>query len=354
MKLDLTHQLYMTIVGSFFLIVLLLDTVMPTGVFLGFLYVFPSIAAVLLLDGKLIVRSLVLLVGFLLAGGFFISPTDGEIWKELVNRAASFLVVGVTTVFCFFYKKMQSEKSENEFQYAKDIAANNKKLARSNEELEQFAYAASHDLKSPLVTISSFSRTILDTEENLSEQGRHLLKRILANAKHMGQLIASLLDFSRVTKQAVDKSYSNLAHIIRVAIEGLDAEISASSAEVAVGDNLPEIFCHQSQMIQLISNLLSNSIKYSAAGRLPMIRVECEEGEFDFVISIKDNGVGIPRDHQDLAFKLFERLGQSKEIPGNGLGLAICKSVVEKHGGRIFIDSTVGTGTTVTFSLPKA
>ena len=225
-------------------------------------------------------------------------------------------------------------------------------LARSNAELEQFASIASHDLQEPLRKIRTFTEQLTTVEsERLSERGRDYLKRTNAAAERMQALIQGLLQFSRVTTQARPFGLVDLNEITAEALDDLSVEVERSGATVHVGD-LPAIYADALQMRQLIQNLLSNAIKFHREGVAPEVRVQAEADPGKVVLTVQDNGIGFEPQYSGRIFRVFERLHGRLEYPGTGIGLALCRKIVERHGGAIVAEGALGAGATFTVVLP--
>ena len=242
-----------------------------------------------------------------------------------------------------------SQEYERELSYRQRAV---QELSRSNEELQQFAYIASHDLQSPLRTIENYL-TLLDNKygPELSPDARKLIGVSTAATGRMRTLIHDLLDFSKIGNQ-VDFTPVNLNQLMAEILDEQQEDIRTAQAVIHVGI-LPVMTAHKTDLKQLLQNLLSNSIKYRRAGVLPIIRIETQEFDDSFRISFQDNGIGIDPQFHERIFQLFQRLHGRNEYPGTGIGLATCKKVVEIYGGRIWLDSRVGEGTTFYVLLPK-
>ena len=225
-------------------------------------------------------------------------------------------------------------------------------LTRSNEELQQFAYVASHDLQSPLKTIVNYL-SLLEAKHGhqLDADAQRLIGVSTAAADRMRDLIRDLLEFSRLGSD-VAFTQLDLNQIVTEIMDEQQADIQAVKATIDVGP-LPAIMGHHTDVKQLFQNLISNGLKYRRPEVAPhiVIRSKVEQDQYQF--SIADNGIGIEGQHFDRVFQLFQRLHGRGQYAGTGIGLATCKKVVEIYGGKIWLDSTVGVGTTFYFTLPK-
>ena len=225
-------------------------------------------------------------------------------------------------------------------------------LARSNEELEQFASIASHDLQEPLRKVRTFTQQVTVTESgNLSDKGRDYLERANGAAERMQKLIEDLLRFSRVSTHARPFAPVDLGAITHEVLEDLDFEVERSGAVVHVGD-LPTIKGDALQLRQLMQNLLSNALKFRRADVVPEIAIDAAVAGDTATITVRDNGIGFEPQYSLRIFRVFERLHGRGSYPGTGIGLALCRKIVERHGGTIVADSVPGAGSTFVVTLP--
>lgn len=235
-------------------------------------------------------------------------------------------------------------------------------LSRSNRELEEFAFVASHDLQEPLRKIQAFSDR-LETmfKDELGEKGIDYIGRMKNAAQRMSNLINDLLEFSRVTTRGKDFDDTDLKGVVNDILSDLEVAINESNAQVEVGE-LPVIQADKSQMQQLFLNLLSNAVKFRKPGEEPHISVMYEyKDEFSEdhnekvgwqIITIKDNGIGFSQEYADKIFVPFQRLHGRSEYKGTGIGLSVCRRIVERHGGIITAHSKDGEGATFIIKLP--
>lgn len=226
-------------------------------------------------------------------------------------------------------------------------------LKRSNDELKQFAYVTSHDLQEPLRTISSFTQLLERRyKNNLDKDADEFIRYIVNGANRMQIMIKALLDYSRVNTRSSEFKPSNFEEILDQTRSSLKLAIDESKA-VITSDPLPTLMVDDKQMIQLFQNLVSNAIKFRDADKNLEIHVSSRKDELNnnYVFSISDNGIGIEPQFKDRIFEVFQRLHTRNEYSGTGIGLAICKKIVERHGGRIWVESSLGRGSTFYFTL---
>jgi signal transduction histidine kinase len=224
-------------------------------------------------------------------------------------------------------------------------------LKRSNEELERFAFVASHDLKEPLRAISSYAQLVQQklVARDLDEDVALYLQQVTAAATRMQNLISDLLDYSRVDRQELNIEPVNLAAVVEGVLRDLAASIRESGARVSHGP-LPTLEADRRQVAQLLQNLIDNAIRFRGeAAPVIDIQARCSDGLWRF--AVQDNGIGIDTKYHQRVFVIFQRL-HGRERPGTGIGLAICKRIVEGHGGSIWVESQPGQGATFCFTLP--
>jgi PAS domain S-box-containing protein len=226
-------------------------------------------------------------------------------------------------------------------------------LARSNRELEQFACTASHDLQEPLRMVSGFVELLRrEHGERLDAEAQQYIRYAVDGANRMQTLIRDLLAYARVGRQGGALLPTDAGTALKQALANLRASIEETNAEIAHGE-LPQVRGDGSQLVQLFQNLLSNAIKFHGEAP-PKIRVAASRRDDQWVFAVHDNGIGIAPQFQDRIFLIFERLHKRSQYAGTGVGLAICKKIVERHGGRIWVESQPGQGATFCFTLPSA
>jgi len=225
-------------------------------------------------------------------------------------------------------------------------------LYKTNQELEQFAYVASHDLQEPLRNITNYVGLLeIRSEEILTEENKHFLKVISKSAERMKTLIRELLNFSRVGRnRTVEKV--DCQKVLKDVLADMDLLIKENNARIII-ENLPVIDGNSLEMKQLFQNLISNAIKFRKKDVTPEIIVKCESGKSDWKFSISDNGIGIPKEFLDKIFLIFQRLHTDSEYAGTGIGLAICKKIIEINEGKMWVNSIEGQGSTFNFTLPR-
>jgi len=233
----------------------------------------------------------------------------------------------------------------------KRILAYSTELERKNKEIEQFAYVASHDLQEPLRTISNFSNLLTQKlEDNPDKEERDYISYINESAQRMSQLIFDLLEYSRIGKDE-SKIPVDCDALVKAVLNDLSASIKESGAEIHT-EKLP-VVSGFNYLKSVFQNLISNAIKFRKKGEHPIIAVSVADKGKEFLFSIKDNGVGIERIYHEKIFLIFQRLYTREEYEGTGIGLSQCKKVVELHGGRIWVESEPGKGSTFNFTIPK-
>jgi PAS domain S-box-containing protein len=229
---------------------------------------------------------------------------------------------------------------------------NEEAVLRSNEDLQHFSYAASHDLQEPLRTISAYTRLLAKRYDGrLDADADEFLSFILQAVSSMEDLITGLLDYSRVATGSGSREQVSFDQLAERAIANLRRSIAETGAKIT-WNGLPALTVEKALMAQVFQNLIANGIRYRRETP-PEIRIDVSERPHDWVFCFRDNGVGIEPEYCEIVFGMFRRL-HGREIPGSGLGLAICKRVVERHGGRIWVESVPGKGSSFFFTIPKS
>jgi signal transduction histidine kinase len=246
----------------------------------------------------------------------------------------------------------QLEDSNRRLQSVNDLLRRAAELSRSNAELEQFASIASHDLQEPLRKVQTFAAQLNATEsDHLSDQGQDFLRRMSDAAGRMRALIDDLLVFSRVSTQARPFVDVNLGDVVAQVLLDLEVSIEEAGAQVTVGE-MPTIQADPMQMRQLLQNLLGNALKFRLDGVLPEVRVGADVSDHVAELTVSDNGIGFDEQYATRIFRAFERLHGARVYPGTGIGLALCRKIVERHHGTITAHGELDHGATFTIRLP--
>lgn len=237
--------------------------------------------------------------------------------------------------------------------YEQKIQQLNEELGRSNAELEQFAAIASHDLQEPLRIISSYTSLLHQRfGDTLDDKGQAYIGKVINGTKRMSELINAILNYSKVGHQGIKVERVESATIAHRALANLELKVASAGGCVVMGI-LPAIVADPVLMTQLLQNLVSNGLKFKSTVRAALITIACIEGDREWIFSVADNGIGIRPEDTERIFMLFQRLHSAAEYPGTGIGLATCKKIAERHGGRMWVESTLDVGTTFFFSVPK-
>lgn len=295
--------------------------------------------------------------------------STGKVWDgEIRNRAKDGSYYWVHTTIVPFLDKAGAPKQFVAVRYEiterknaeEQLKIYAKKLEISNKELEDFASVAAHDLQEPLRKIQSFSdRLKLKTKEILTGDSLEYVNRIQNSAERMQVLINDLLTYSRVTTKASPFSLVDLNQVLSQVISDLEVRIEKTSGQV-VFDTLPSIEVDPTQMYQLFQNIINNALKFSQPGISPVVKIEskilsesslAKKGKA-CLISISDNGIGFDERYLDRIFTIFQRLHGRHEFEGTGIGLAVCRKIVDRHGGSLTARSSLGHGSTFLISLP--
>ena len=285
--------------------------------------------------------------------------------SHLATSRIAFLttVVGLSMVLVAWYLTLQEMRRRDQTaalleqrvrERTSELDAANTALRQSNRELEQFASVASHDLQEPLRKIEAFGDRLKLNRETLNDQSRDYLDRILSSASRMRTLINDLLSFSRIATRAQPFKPVDLGVVAREVVGDLEGRIQQVEGRVELG-RLPAIEADPMQMRQLLQNLIANALKFRQKDVPPVVRVEAETDGDDqnrIRLTVADNGIGFEEQYLDRIFEVFQRLHGRNEFEGTGIGLAICRKIVERHGGTITARSRPGEGATFVVTLP--
>jgi PAS domain S-box-containing protein len=239
-----------------------------------------------------------------------------------------------------------------ERQAQETLTQSNAALRRANADLEQFAYAASHDLQEPLRLIMLYSELLHRRhDQGLSDDARQLLATVTDAARRINELVRDLLSYTRTASLDVVTIIPVSANEVLKDVLGTLEDHIASAHAVVTSDNLPMVRMHRTHLVQLFQNLLSNSLKYSKPGHVPHLHVTARQGDSTVELLVQDDGIGIPAEYRERIFGVFKRL-HPQRVPGTGIGLAICKKIAEYYGGTIWVSDTEGGGSTFHFAVP--
>jgi PAS domain S-box-containing protein len=272
--------------------------------------------------------------------------------KELIGWLAN--VIGIT----------ERKEAENEIHQLNEalelriiertdqLETINRELKFHLSELEQFSYVSNHDLQEPLRTLSQFTQLFTEKYEGkLDDEGEKYLEFISKSAMRMSMLVKDLLEYSLLGKESVP-TIVDCNKVVEAVLSDLDDSIKRINAKIAV-QKLPALKCYESELRLLFQNLIQNAIKYHKKGMVPEVQISAESHKKEWLFSVRDNGIGIDGKHFEKIFIIFQRLHNRNEYEGTGIGLAHCKKIVEIHGGRIWVESTPGNGSTFKFTIPR-
>ena len=276
---------------------------------------------------------------------------------RIVNKQAKIKWVMETVVPIYYRRKRATLGSLIDITARKQMEERlnqiTAEMQRSNTELEQFAYVISHDLQEPLRMVSSYTQLLAKRySKKLDADADEFIAYAVDGAKRMQTLLHDLLDYSRVGTRGKPFSLVNCEHIVEQAMANLKIAIEECGASVSY-DVLPTIMGDEGQLVRLFQNLISNAIKFRRE-EAPQVNISAQRRNNTVTFSVKDNGIGIDPQHSQSIFEIFRRLHTSEEYQGTGMGLAICKKIVERHGGHISVQSQPGQGSTFYFSVDMA
>lgn len=294
-------------------------------------------------------------IRFLLANPELHSPHAAEPAVEIQFGGERYFIASQRDqVLSFLLSTYELALSKNrELRAATDaLRAQASELERSNQELEQFAYIASHDLHEPLRMVASYLGLLQRrVAERLEPKEQEYINYAVDGAQRMQQMITDLFTYSRVTTHAKAFAQADLGAVLQNALANLEVAIGERGAKITHAE-MPAAQVDSTQFTQLFQNLIGNAVKFCETDA-PSVSIECERDGVGWIFSVTDNGIGIEEKEFERIFQLFHRLHSRAEYPGSGIGLAVCKKIVERHGGRIWVKSEVGKGTAFFFSLPE-
>lgn len=294
----------------------------------------------------------------------WVTIANGKIWRgELKNRAKDGSYYWVDTTIVPFldergkpyqYVAIRADITQRKHAEEEILVLNEeleKRVKERTEEMESFSYSVSHDLRAPLRAVNGYARILEEDYKDLFDaEGKRLLGEVQQNAKKMGTLIDDLLSFSRLGRKEVEKSEIDMTKLTQLAIKEIEQSLP-HHAEIKLWPLLPAKADH-ALLQNVMINLISNAIKYSAKKDNPFIEIRSKRGDSEITYSVKDNGVGFDMQYSDKLFGVFQRLHSTDEFPGTGVGLAMTKRIINKHKGRIWAEGRVNEGAVFYFTIP--
>ncbi len=282
-----------------------------------------------------------------------------ELQEKVSKEQRNLQAIDIEIRYDIREKQLQIDQlqKENEYQgklleQGKQISKQNTELSQANEELQQFAFVVSHDLKEPLRMIASYIQLIMRRlPKEQSENIRTYSDFINEGATRMNFLLDGLLQYATIGKENEEEEEMNMAEIIDYTMFNLKLLLRETETEVLLGE-MPTLRIIPSRFSQLFQNLISNSIKFRKTNTKPLIQISCERRSKDFLFKVADNGIGISPEHRERIFVIFQRLHTRKQYDGTGIGLSICQKIITRIGGKIWVEGELGVGTTFCFTLP--
>ncbi len=251
-------------------------------------------------------------------------------------------------------QRLQRE-NEQRSELLRKIKSQTQELRLKTQEVEEFVYSVSHDLKTPVISILGFIETLkTDSENKFSPESLFYLERMESNTRHVISMIDEVLEYSRIGRFTQERIVVNLSTIINESLLRFSKRIKKGKINIELDDEFPDVEVEFNRMIQLFDNLIGNCLKFMGSQSSPQIKIGVTSQNSEYVkVFVRDNGIGIPKDSQKKVFNLFTRASNiSENIEGSGIGLAQVKRIVELHEGKIWLESEVGKGTTISFTLP--
>jgi len=292
---------------------------------------------------------------------------DGKVWRgEIKNRAKDRSTYWVDTTIVRTlstegkprqYVSIRADITERKLveealaRQALELSRKAEELERSNQDLEQFAYVASHDLQEPLRMVATYTQLLAERYRGrLDEQADKYIAYSVDGAVRMQALIQDLMKFSQVGRAEIESRTTECGGVVEQALKSLQSAVQESGA-VVNWNGLPMVMADPSQLAEVFQNLIANAIKFHGA-ETPVIQIDSEKNDHEWVLTVSDNGIGIPPENWQDIFVIFRRLHTRTEYPGNGIGLSICKKIIERHGGKIWIEAQAKPGCCFKFTLP--
>jgi light-regulated signal transduction histidine kinase (bacteriophytochrome) len=277
--------------------------------------------------------------------------TEPQVYREVTIGRAIF-AENISLNRTFNMIRIYTHDITDRKQAEEALERKTEELERSNRELQMFAYVTSHDLQEPLRGIASFTQLLAKRYgKDLDSEAQEFMKFITDGTTRMQQLIHDLLAFSRVQTRGEPFSPVDINNVLEEVKVNLRVAIEETGA-VLTTDPLPVITADRTQIIQVFQNLIQNAIKFRKKDETPRVHVTAERNGDEWVFSVRDNGIGIEPQYFEKIFVIFQQLHSKGEYPGTGIGLAIAKRIIERHGGRIWVESEPGRGSTFSFTIP--
>ena len=274
----------------------------------------------------------------------------GRSYASWAVLAGGLLVTGLFGAFVLELATRQISVERLVALRTSELARANDELQRSNIELQRFAHVASHDLREPLRAIGSYAELLDESAQELDPEHRKFLERIVGAAKRMHELVDDLLALSRLEGSTAKMSSTPLGKLVGVALANLQPAIESAHARVEVAE-LPTVWCDPSPIVQVFQNLIANAVKFRRDSTAPVVRIGARRTGASWEFSVRDNGIGIAPEHHERVFEMFERLHPRERYGGTGIGLAVCRRIVDRHGGRIWVESPPEGGSVFKFTL---
>ena len=330
--------------GAMMMVVLLADLMAPLGVAIGVLYV--ACLSFLFGSPSRFVYCAALAASFCTLLSLALQYSDQTSWMAVANRGISLLAIWATAITMVRVSRLRHG-------FEASLRSKNEQLQAKNAELEQFVYIASHDMQEPLNTINTFTEVFVNEKQaTQSDEDRQMLGFIQSAASRMSTLVRDLLEYSRIGRDT-ETARIDCNEILDEVRDDLSGLIEDKSAVVS-SDELPVIESDRTLLRSLFQNLVLNAIKFSDPGRRPEVHVAVTRNGGEYLFTVRDNGIGIPARQRKRVFEVFHRLHRHAEYDGSGIGLAHCRRIVERLGGRIWVEPAPDSGSIFCFTAPVA
>jgi light-regulated signal transduction histidine kinase (bacteriophytochrome) len=287
-----------------------------------------------------------------------ITKSGEERWMDVAPVRID--IKGVPSILGNAIDVTERKQTEEALQKAKEelekrVRERTAELQRSNEDLEKFAYVSSHDLQEPLRMVGMYVSKLAHLyRDNMDPEARECIKFAVEGAARMSKLVKDVMEYSRINTQGKKPELIDIQLVLDRALKNLKPAIEETQARVTCGP-LPTVAVDDAQFVRVFQDLIGNALKFRKEAEPPQVHISAERADRAWLFSVQDNGIGIEQEFFDRIFVAFQRLHANRDrFPGSGIGLAIVKRIIERHGGQVCIDSTPGVGTTIHFTLPMA
>ena len=346
-QMKTTNHISIILVFIVTILVFVFDILIPRGINMGDFYPLSVVLTIWISGNRSTIFTTITTI-ILSVLGLIFSPEGIAINISTINSLVA--VIGILVTMYAVLKSKEKEKKVKE--QNEELKKYTMELKNSNFDLEQYAYVASHDLQEPLRNITNYSSLLGKRIENEKDkETSHFLNAIVKSAQKMKALIQNILLFSLIGKDRIIEKV-DCRKVLNEVLDDMEVSIRENQAKITMG-NLPVVDGNQMEIKRVFQNLISNAIKFKKKNTASEIQIHCEDKSTEWEFSVTDNGIGIAEEYFNKLFKVFQRLHSEDEYPGTGIGLAICKKIINLYNGKIWVTSKPNIGSTFYFTIPK-